>query len=305
MAQISRPFQIALLAMVVLAGVWFFALQGHSSSGGASSTASAPAPTPSSSAVAKKAAGAPTPIYHGAAPGVEGLSRAIANAHKAVATSEQNAQQLASKSAQASSPAPTGGVTAASPASTQTNPATAPTAAAPKVSTTSHPTTASTPAATKTVTVTKTVTKTAAPTKVKSPVTAPNRVPARQALVELELKQGAVVAILFWNPHSAVDVAVHRELQLLLAVHHGLRNDSKNPAIARLVKGTGVELTSKIAVNEAPASQVASFGSITRAVQVYQTPTILIVNKKGQTSTLTGLNDAFSIEQAIDEARHQ
>jgi hypothetical protein len=295
MAQISRPFQIALLAMVVLAGVWFFALQGHSSSGGASSTASAPAPAPTASTAAKKAAGAPTPVYHGAAPGVEGLSRAIANAHKAVATSEQNAKQLASKSAQASSPASTGGVTATSPASTQTSPATAP-----AVSTTSHPTTSSTPAA-KTVTPAKAV----APIKAKSPVTAPNRVPARQALVETQLKQGAVVAILFWNPQSAVDVAVQRELQLLLAVHHGLRKDSKNPVVSRLVKATGLELDSKIAVNEARASQVASFGSITRAVQVYQTPTILILNKNGQTTTLAGLNDAFSIEQAIDEARHR
>jgi hypothetical protein len=290
MAQISRPFQIALLAMVVLAGVWFFALQGHSSSGGSSSTASAPTPAPSAPVVAKKVAGAPTPVYHGAAPGVEGLSRAIANAHKAVATSEQNEKQLAIKSAQASSPAATGGVTATSPASTQTAPATTPT-----VSTASHPTAASTPAVTKAVT----------PTKAKSPVTAANRVPAKQALVEVELKQGAVVAILFWNPQSAVDVAVQRELQLLLAVHHGLREDSKNPVVGRLVKATGLELDSKIAVNEAPASQVAAFGSITRLVQVYQTPTILIVNKDGQTTTLTGLNDAFSIEQAIDEARHR
>jgi hypothetical protein len=301
MAQISRPFQIALLAMVVLAGVWFFALQGHSSSGGSSSTASAPAPAPSAPVAAKKAAGAPTPVYHGAAPGVEGLSRAIANAHKAVATSEQNAKQLAGKSAQASSPAPTGGVTAASPAATTTTPSTAP-----KVSTTPHAT-ASTPATTKAAAPTTAVApaKTVTPAKPKSPVTAPNRVPARQALVETQLKQGAVVAILFWNPHSAVDSAVQRELQLLLAVHHGLRKDSKNPEVTRLVKATGLELDSKIAVNEAPASQVASFGSITRAVQVYQTPTILILNKKGQTTTLTGLNDAFSIEQAIDEARHQ
>ena len=106
MAQISRPFQIALLAMVVLAGVWFFALQGHSSSGGSSAIRARARAGASPSAAAKKAAGAPTTVYHGAAPGVEGLSRAIANAHKAVATSEQNAKQLASKSAQASSPAP-------------------------------------------------------------------------------------------------------------------------------------------------------------------------------------------------------
>ena len=32
MTQISRPFQIALLAMCLFAAVWFFALQGHSTS---------------------------------------------------------------------------------------------------------------------------------------------------------------------------------------------------------------------------------------------------------------------------------
>ena len=30
---------------------------------------------------------------------------------------------------------------------------------------------------------------------------------------------------------------------------------------------------------------------------------LLIVNKRGQTTVLTGLQDALSIEQAIDEAR--
>jgi len=38
-------------------------------------------------------------------------------------------------------------------------------------------------------------------------------------------------------------------------------------------------------------------------VQVYQTPTILIVNPKGQTTTLVGLADVFSIQQAIGEAK--
>ena len=56
-------------------------------------------------------------------------------------------------------------------------------------------------------------------------------------------------------------------------------------------------------VQEASASQVASFGSITRGVQVYATPTMLVINKHGQTIVLTGVQDAFSIEQAIDEAR--
>ena len=59
----------------------------------------------------------------------------------------------------------------------------------------------------------------------------------------------------------------------------------------------------RVAVQEAPASQVASFGSITRTVRVTGTPTLLIINKHGRTTTLTGLTDAYSIDQAIDEAR--
>jgi protein-disulfide isomerase len=76
------------------------------------------------------------------------------------------------------------------------------------------------------------------------------------------------------------------------------------PNIRRLYKREGFEVEKPIAVFEAQAKQVTSFGSITRGVQVNQTPTILIVNKRGQTTTLTGLVDAYSIEQAIDEARN-
>ena len=35
----------------------------------------------------------------------------------------------------------------------------------------------------------------------------------------------------------------------------------------------------------------------------FATPTILIVNRRGHTTTVSGLTDAFSIEQAIGEAR--
>ena len=43
----------------------------------------------------------------------------------------------------------------------------------------------------------------------------------------------------------------------------------------------GHALGGKIAVHNATAAQVGSFGSITRAVQIYATPTILIVNTRG------------------------
>jgi hypothetical protein len=102
-----------------------------------------------------------------------------------------------------------------------------------------------------------------------------------QATVEGELKQGKVVTILFWNSKSSVDAAVQRELQAVVRASGG-----------------------KIAVHDARADQVGSFGSITNAIQVFQTPTILIVNKRGRTTVLMGLTDVFSLEQAIDEARH-
>jgi hypothetical protein len=104
--------------------------------------------------------------------------------------------------------------------------------------------------------------------------------PANQAIVEGKLKQGNIVTVLFWNPKASVDRAVHSELQSVVHASGG-----------------------KVAVVDAAASQVGSFGSFTRTVQVYQTPTILIVNPKGQTTTLVGLTDVFSIQQAIGEAK--
>lgn len=282
MTQISRPFQIALVAIVLLGGVWFFALSGHSASTGSGSSSSRPpahTPPPGSAAARAKGAGAATPVYHGPAPGVEGLTKAIAKAHEAVAASQQDATRSEHQSAGTSTPS------SAAAAPTVPPTATSPTKSASKGSTTSHPPATSGP---------RVVYKTSLT------LVAPDN----QVLVEQELKQGAVVAVLFWNPRSSVDIAVHNELQLVLAVDHGVRPVTNAPMVRRLHKAVGLELGGKLAVQEAPASQVASFGSFTHSVQVYQTPTMLIINRHGQTATLTGLVDAFAIEQAIDEARH-
>jgi hypothetical protein len=278
MTQISRPFQIALLAMGLFAAVWFFALQGHSSSTSSSSSSpSAPAVAPASgsSAAAGKAA-APSSVYHGAAPGVEGLSRAIAKAHEAVATSDGNAKALAEKSAQASSASSTGTTGASAPGSAPTA------AAAPATSakTTTHATTSHTVKVHVRVTHSSTATKVASGAASTKSAGTGKSVPANQAMVESELKQGKIVTILFWNAKASVDRTVHSELQ----------------AVGRTLGG-------KLAVHDARAAQVGSFGSITRDVQVFATPTILIVNKQGHTTTLTGLADSFSITQAIAEAR--
>lgn len=305
MAQLSRPFQIALVAVCLLAGVWLFALQGHSTSTGSSSSApvvsaSAPAASkPASSGAAQsgsastaaaeaKAAARPTHIDHGSAPGVEGLTRDIAKAHGAVATSQHNAKQLEAKSAQASGESASGAASASQPTTPVTHSSSSATTPA------QHPSSTSTTAPAR---------STVKPQPIKAQ-TGAGRTPARQALVERALDEGKVAVILFWNPKGADDVAVNDELRLLEAVHHLIRPLARTPQLRRALKASGVELEKRFAAFASPASQVATYGSITRGVQVYGTPTILIVNKRGQTTVLTGVQDAFSIEQAIDEARN-
>ncbi len=103
----------------------------------------------------------------------------------------------------------------------------------------------------------------------------------QQQKVEAQLAKGRVAVILFWDPKGADDRLVHRAVG-------SMRGNS----------------SLKIAFDEASAKQVASFGSITRGVQVYGTPTLLFVNKQGKVLTLTGLQDSFAIAQAVREVRH-
>jgi hypothetical protein len=265
MAQLSRPFQIALVAVCLLAGVWLFALQGHSSSSSSSSAtpttrASSPSSTPASSEPAQgsssstaaaeaHADAAPTPVYHGSAPGVHGLSSAISKAHGAVATSQQSAKQVEGESGEGASS------TASASASAK--------AAAPAKS--------SAPA-------TRASSSTSASS---SSASAPSAaVPTRQQAVEAAVAKGDVAVILFWNPRGSDDKSVHKALAQVKRADH------------------------RIAVQEALASQVAAFGAVTRGVQIYATPAMLFVNKSGRTDQLNGLQDAFSIEQTIAEARH-
>jgi hypothetical protein len=230
-----------------------------------SSSPSSASSTPPAAQPAASAGGssAATTPYTGSAPGVAGLTRAIEKARGAVGVSEANAKQLAEKSAQASS-------ATASPSAG----ASAAGAAAAHASSNS----------------------TAAPTHTTTRVTvharthrASTRAPAARSdllaalsperAVEADLQQGKVVAILFWNARAPVDQAVHAELA----------------AAARSLHG-------HLAVISAGAKHVGDFGTFTRAVQVYATPTILFVNRRGQTSSLTGLTDVYALEQAIAEA---
>lgn len=254
MTHISRPFQIALAVLVLFIAVWFLALRGHS--GGESSSSSAPTSASSSpssqSSASQSAPGGGTPaskggVYHGSAPGVEGLSRAIQKARGAVAQSQQNAKQQGS--AQGSSG------TQKQNAQTQTSQS-------------------------QSAKQTQAQQKQSRQAQNSQQSKAAGGVPAMQAVVEGELKHGKVVAVLFWNPKGAVDATVRRELRAAGRAQHG-----------------------KLAVHVARSNQVGSFGSFTHAVQVYSTPTILLINAKAKTSSLTGLTDAFSIGQAIKEVK--
>jgi hypothetical protein len=305
MSQLSRPYQIAIGAVVVLAALWFVALRGHSgSSGGRQTSAAPPVPAPKAPV---------TTPYHGSAPGVAGLTHAIERARGAVSESQHNANQLERKSAEASSseaPAATAPRPAA-PTTTSPSRGALPKAPAAKHATVKHsvvPTRRSaTPAH-----------RAAAPAPARIPAGPPIGIPARlpggQVLVEQVLKHGYLAALLFVNSRAPDDVLVSQQLHVLLAAQRrspppalkglfGLLPPELGESSAVIVEPPGRE--EKVAVIESAASDVGSFGSFTHAVQVYSTPTLLLINGRGQITTMPGLTDAFSIEQAIDEPQNR
>jgi hypothetical protein len=305
MAQLSRPYQIILGVVVVFGLIWAVALRGHGSNP-SEPIASSPK-TPSSAAANGSSGGNPaaaTPVYHGSAPGVEGLTRAIAKAHGAVAESEHNVQEQAGHAqaltGEAQASATTTHTTAAGTTTQSATVIHKSSPAAPslahrtvtsvhRTSTSTHGTTHST--TTVTHTSTTTVQKTTPAHRVAAPTDTPSvRVhstvkhsiakPPQQVAVEHELAQGKTVMLFFWTPSSTVDQ----------------QNEAQARTLADRSKGM-------VTLHLALANQVGEFGTITEVVHVYQTPTILIVNKHGVVSTLTGLTDVFALEQAVQEAQ--
>jgi cytoskeletal protein RodZ len=283
MAQISRPFQIVVVVFLVFACVWLFALQGRSSTPTSSSSApvvsattpaaSAPstAASSASSATAKaKPKRASTHVHHGPVPGLEGLTRDISRAHHAVGVSEGRTQRIENKSAQVAGEAtPKSSTSSHTP--THTSAATAPV--------TKASTHASSKTSGKTSSKTSSKTSTSAAHKRASTLAATL---SGQRTVDAELAKGEIVLLLFWNPKGTEDVAVQQAVRQVQTADRSSRQ--------------------RVAVQEAMASHVASFGSVTRGVQVYATPTLFVINKAGHAIVLTGLQDAFSIQQTIDEA---
>ncbi len=273
MAQLSRPYQIGIAAVAVLAVAWLLLLRGHGESSPSSTASSAPAVV--HHAPAKAATGrAGQATGGGSASSLGAYGHAIEKARGAVTTSQHNANRLEEHSNQASSATPSQ-TTASTPSASASAPST--TAASPSKTATAPSTTAASPPKTATA-PTKAATKPATPAARPKPKTAAGA-PTRQHAVEVQLAQGKVAVILFWDRSGTDD-------RLVRAALRSLRGDRS------------------LAIDEAAAGEVAAFGTITRGVQVYGTPTMLIVNSQGKTRTLTGLQDSFAIAQAVAEAHH-
>jgi len=329
MAQISRPFQIAFVAVALLASVWAFTIRGRSSS---SSEANSPAATtpaapvsapssaaaPSAAAAEEKAAAGSTHVYTGSAPGVQGLTGAINKAHEAVAKSQVSAATVEGDANRASTPNSSGGTAVpATPAASSTPAATGSSTAA--TSTSTHAPAATTTTATHTAAAapvavrshkhagaaTHVAAKTLAPTVHHRGLSAKQLalLPAGQRAIETELEKGDIVVLLFWNPAAADDQLVGRELRVLENLHQGRSPKGSRAEAAALRAQFGRGLRAPIAVHLALPSQVSLYGSITHGIQVDGTPTTLVIGAKARTITLTGLQDAFGIQQTIEEAR--
>jgi hypothetical protein len=332
MAQISRPFQIALVALLALAMVvvaWFMVL--HRSTGTESSGTSSPSVAASAGSSASHvathaaASGAGSGrVYHGPVPGLEGLTRDVKRAHEAAAEEarggaydEKHAGQTPAAGASATSAhhavvtvhahhavATVDTKHAVATVHTSQTAATVHThhGAAPARSHVpahgSNPTAAATAALTlhnlteavhlKAVVNLVEAIDPALGLKGKLAHTEgvfiarmkADLQPASPATIAAELHQGKVVLLLFLNPHAYDDDATAiGTTEVAYKLHH------------------------RVAAHLALADQVNSFGSITRDIQVYQTPTLLIINPKREVTTVTGLTDEFSLEQAIAEAK--
>ncbi|HEY3829945.1 MAG TPA: hypothetical protein VGL57_12170 [Solirubrobacteraceae bacterium] len=268
MAQISRPFQVVLAAFALLVLVWFFALHRPTSTTSSPTlVANSPASTHRSVSSAAARHAAARRAAHTAAS--DHATHTAATKGNAAHAGQQAGKSAHTRSAAAgqhhvtTSSAAHAATLHAGAASSASHTGTSHAAAKPSASHVAATPRGSQPAQHGSA---------GAP---KTPST-----PAMQATVAAELKRGKVVLLLFWNHNSSSDNLVRQQVQ----------------DVAR-------KLGHRVVVHTASASQVGSFGSITRDIQVYQTPTLLIVNPKAQVTTVTGYTDAYALEQTIREAR--
>jgi hypothetical protein len=100
----------------------------------------------------------------------------------------------------------------------------------------------------------------------------------RDAAIVRDLKRGKIVVLLFWNPKASDDIAARGALRDL-DTHGG-----------------------KVVVRVVPITRVAQYESITSGVKIAQSPTTLVIGRKGTTRVIVGLTEPREISQAVGDA---
>ena len=272
MTHVSRPFQLVLVIFGLFAIVWLLALRGHNSP--SSSTSSSTSPSSASTQPAKSHDTASASKAHTSAP-----SHGAVHSHSSVTVHGSHGTVHASSSSTHTDHVSKPGTATGKHATTGSAHTGASVAGAGAAATAPGSASANR-AGTSAAGAGTSAAPTSATHAANGSKTGAAGAPAMQVAVERELAQNKTVVILFWSPRGAEDIAVRQQV----------------PIAARALGGS-------VAVHYALPHQVTEYGKITNTVQVNQTPTILIVNKRGQATTLTGLTDAFAIEQAVAEAR--
>jgi hypothetical protein len=264
--------QIALVAVVLLAGMWFTVLR----------------PKPADTAAVKPATSAPAAASSSepVAPGVKGLTSAIDKAKGASATSDATNAKI--QSATGSAPA------AAAPAAAK------PVAAKPAAVVKATPVAKATPA--KPATASKGV-KSTAPTKAKAKTTAAVKTGAKVA-VPVAAKPKAAVA------KKAVEVDPSDRLLAYLAkgktlviLFHGAGADDR--AARKAVHRTAAGDPKHVVSAYIPIGDVGKYEAITSDVQILAAPSILVIGTNGKATLLTGYVDATVVRQTVGDARRQ
>jgi hypothetical protein len=96
--------------------------------------------------------------------------------------------------------------------------------------------------------------------------------------VATAMAHGKVVVLLFWNQQASDDRSVREELAHVSS-HSG-----------------------RVLIVAAPVRQVSLFSNSIRGVQVLQSPTIIVVDRRHRARTLVGYTDRTEIGQAVDQA---
>jgi hypothetical protein len=171
------------------------------------------------------------------------------------------------------------GASAVSPTHTLASKPPTTTADPPASSTTASSTTASTPTTTTTTTTHATAKPkaTAAPPAVKV-AGAPNATRHRLDKVSAAIADHKVVALLFYNPAGADDQAVKQELGSV---------PTKGGRVVKLA---------------VPIGELARYPVISTQVPVTESPTLVLIDRERQATTLVGFASGFEITQLVDAA---